>query len=1202
VAAPAQIGRFAVLRQLGAGAMGAVFLARHPGLDQLVAIKVLHDRDPEVVARFRREAEIMARIKDSRVVDVFEAGVHEGQLYLVMEYVEGRDLAEVLKERGSLPPAEAAGLVAEVARGVAAAHRAGVIHRDLKPANVLLDAALRPKVTDFGISSRAGKGRAHSLTETGVLLGTPAYMAPEQAMDARQVDARSDVYALGVILHECLSGQRAFKGASGLAVLAAVMEGDAAPLPSGLPEPLVEVVRVAMALEPDDRYSSAEILAEALEEAFSSPEAAPSRGGAVAVGVAAVLALGVMAGVALRPGSGPPTPAAATPGKSLPSETPPAATPVMTPVASAPAPSVSPAGFPESRTPAYFEAKVRFWKADLQTLRAEAERGHPAAFTRLARLALEGVSDWPPRKEAYEFLRRGAEAGDAEAAAIYGERLAALNDPAGPIWLEKAMEWGSPWALERHRSLEAAFEAAEASAKLGDPVAHGFLVEKALSSGDRALALERLEAATGYGIAQAHAKRAVLRRDTPSPDYKGSLEDFRVAVAAGLAEGLCGLARVYAQGLGDEEQNRALALSYVKRAEAAGYPWAKVERLFCTRTAAEREAVLLQLKDVPHRGDLVAQIGLYLLGHAKTPQQRRQVGKYLYESQPLLSLDARVPRVLGIMMASGFTLGDPGAPTRAQLFARATELGDIPGLYAYGDLLLLGAGGAELDVARGLALVERAAAAGLPQASNRLGEVYSGRVLTGVERDFGKAATYFRRAGDQGQPRARVFAAELLLGSENQEERTLGREVAIKAAAELRAKQGLPPAELSYGAVTHYLGEYAFGGGRGPAVAHWATLSRNEGHPAGFSLSGRLGRGMFPAPWGEVLAAYQRAAEGGDPEGICGLARCLIEGREVEVDMKRARALLDSIRTERPLWVALEDLRAAASEQKWEPWLSSLAKIKEVGAERLQPYQWGELALHALDLRSVLPEEHQARLNPQIPTFLLRARPSKSLNCRVIFFAARFVSRRKLAVQGPMGPAEQATTLYRRAASMGHPNAIFRFAQRLLTGVGTKKNVPGALELLESAGKQEVFEAWVTLGDLSREGVGVSKDAKEAERYYRQAAEAGLPVGCAKLGAALLERGELREGVEWVTKAKDLGDPHAEVLYAECLLWGEGVSADPKAALRILEKHVESPYALEVLSRAYTEGRGVEQDPARAKGYATRSKDLFRKLEESKRP
>jgi serine/threonine protein kinase len=200
---PEPIPGYEILGELGCGGMGVVYRARQVGLGREVALKVLGRAGlvSEAVARFRAEAEVMAAVKHPHVVHVIELGEHDGRPFIAMEYVPGGNLAGWIKARAPAPPWDAAALVAKVADGVAAAHEVGVVHRDLKPANVILDAAGEPKVTDFGLAKR----RSADLTATQAMMGTPAYVAPEQAaMRATFVGPPADVWALGVILYECV--------------------------------------------------------------------------------------------------------------------------------------------------------------------------------------------------------------------------------------------------------------------------------------------------------------------------------------------------------------------------------------------------------------------------------------------------------------------------------------------------------------------------------------------------------------------------------------------------------------------------------------------------------------------------------------------------------------------------------------------------------------------------------------------------------------------------------------------------------------------------------------------------------------------------------------------------------------------------------------------------------------------------------------
>jgi serine/threonine protein kinase len=213
--------RYVVTDMLGEGGMGAVYLARDVRLPQQVAIKVLRDRtnvDPTLVHRFRQEAEAASRINHDRVARVTDFGfMPDGRAYLIMEYVNGRTLREVLDERGTLPPAEAVSITSMVAEGLNAAHRLGIVHRDLKPENVMVvddaDGGMRVKVLDFGIAKVLEGNGSEGRTAPGFVIGTPQWMSPEQLL-GETLDGRSDIYALALLAFTMLTGERAFEGAN----------------------------------------------------------------------------------------------------------------------------------------------------------------------------------------------------------------------------------------------------------------------------------------------------------------------------------------------------------------------------------------------------------------------------------------------------------------------------------------------------------------------------------------------------------------------------------------------------------------------------------------------------------------------------------------------------------------------------------------------------------------------------------------------------------------------------------------------------------------------------------------------------------------------------------------------------------------------------------------------------------------------------
>jgi serine/threonine protein kinase len=265
---PRTFGDFELVRELGRGGMGVVYEARQQSLNRTVALKMVlrgelaseADR-----ARFRAEAEAAARLVHPNIVQVYEVGDVAGQPYFAMQYVPGRTLARRLAE-GPLSPQEAARLIAAVARAVDHAHQNGVVHRDLKPANVLLAADGTPKITDFGLAKLLDA--AGSLTQTGAIIGTPSYMAPEQARAEKQLGPAADVYALGAILYECLTGRPPFQAATALDTLLLVQEQDAVPprlLNPGVPRDLETVCLKCLEKSPSRRYPSAAALASDLE-------------------------------------------------------------------------------------------------------------------------------------------------------------------------------------------------------------------------------------------------------------------------------------------------------------------------------------------------------------------------------------------------------------------------------------------------------------------------------------------------------------------------------------------------------------------------------------------------------------------------------------------------------------------------------------------------------------------------------------------------------------------------------------------------------------------------------------------------------------------------------------------------------------------------------------------------------------------------
>ncbi|MCA9777356.1 MAG: serine/threonine protein kinase, partial [Candidatus Eremiobacteraeota bacterium] len=205
----ATIGRYHIIEELGRGGMGVVYHGHDPLLDRPAAIKILSQQlvgNPEAKERFLREAQGAARLNHPNIVTVHDFGMEEGLCYLVMELIEGSDLRRVIAE-GGLKPEQALALVPQICEALQYAHGKGVVHRDIKPENILLDSQGRVKIADFGIAKMTGEERDQRLTRSRAVIGTPQYMAPEQLERPLEVDHRADIYALGVVLYEMLTGE-----------------------------------------------------------------------------------------------------------------------------------------------------------------------------------------------------------------------------------------------------------------------------------------------------------------------------------------------------------------------------------------------------------------------------------------------------------------------------------------------------------------------------------------------------------------------------------------------------------------------------------------------------------------------------------------------------------------------------------------------------------------------------------------------------------------------------------------------------------------------------------------------------------------------------------------------------------------------------------------------------------------------------------
>src|ERR1700693_3972563 len=258
--------RYEILELLGQGGMGAVYKARDTELERLVALKLIRADlagNPEILRRFKQELILAREVTHRNVIRIFDLGQAKGFKFITMEFVEGRDLRAVIREKGKLSPEETVRIISQVCRALESAHAAGVVHRDLKPQNIMLDAKDRVYVMDFGI--------AHSLetpgmTQTGALMGTPEYMSPEQAKGLK-VDPRSDLFALGIIFYEMLTGISPYKAETALAtLLKRTQERPQSPaeVDPAIPKAISDVIMKCLEIDRDHRFSSAREILEVL--------------------------------------------------------------------------------------------------------------------------------------------------------------------------------------------------------------------------------------------------------------------------------------------------------------------------------------------------------------------------------------------------------------------------------------------------------------------------------------------------------------------------------------------------------------------------------------------------------------------------------------------------------------------------------------------------------------------------------------------------------------------------------------------------------------------------------------------------------------------------------------------------------------------------------------------------------------------------
>lgn len=312
--------RYRILRLIGEGGMGSVYEAEHVVVGRRVAVKLLHPemaRDTQIVSRFHNEARAAGSIGNEHIIEVLDFGKQPAP-YLVMEYLEGRSLSQLLEQEGPLSPSRAASLLIQVLEALEAAHAKGIVHRDLKPENVFLVRKHdrdHVKLLDFGISKlKTDDPKSSHLTQTGTILGTPYYMSPEQALGAKDIDHRTDVYSAGVILYECLTGRLPFAAENYNLLLVKIISEPPTPprtFRPDLPEPLEQITLKAMAQDRPLRFPSARAFADALQDFVAGRQTGvrfvPASPSDTAARIAAARERILAGGTAALPGAAPPT-------------------------------------------------------------------------------------------------------------------------------------------------------------------------------------------------------------------------------------------------------------------------------------------------------------------------------------------------------------------------------------------------------------------------------------------------------------------------------------------------------------------------------------------------------------------------------------------------------------------------------------------------------------------------------------------------------------------------------------------------------------------------------------------------------------------------------------------------------------------------------------------------------------------------------
>lgn len=737
-----RIGKFDLLRPLGRGGMGTVFLGRDPVLGREVAIKTIsmgaEGEQGELRQRFLREASLAARFSHPNLLTIYEFGEQEGILFIAMEFLKGVDLS-LLLERRLLGPRTVLELLAQVADGLSEAHQNGVIHRDIKPQNIRVlstPRGLLAKIMDFGIARSRMDGH---MTQTGAVLGTPYYTAPE-VLKGGAADPRADLWAVGVVLYQAISGRRAFEGDTPALILMKVLTEH--PSLDTVPESLRKVVSRALEKDPELRFQSAAELAAALRDHAQALPSEPAPELPVEL-------IGQDPSLLIPTGPGEDgSSAQAPPGTPRPA----APTRVQGPLTAETSPKALPQPWLEEGTEAeiLYHWGLRFMLGDglavdpqsaTRCFRKAADQGHAEAMHQLGELYLSGEGGLHDTQEALLWTRKAATLGSMEAMASLGAQLVKTADrrDEGLQWLHVAASGNVPLAL---RTLARIF--AEAPPEEGGKAEAARILRAAL-------ALDEPSACFALGC---WIRQGFVAAEDPG-EARRSLAR---AADFGMPEAMLELAED-CRGEGASAQDRAMAAEWLQKAAWKGHPKGM---LLMARAFRDGDGVPASPGQAAALFRQAAELGD---PEAMVERAWAMVRGEGVRAEPLVARDwfrraAEAGCVEAYMPTAQLYAGAEGLfEDRAEAlkwFRFASEAGDADAAAHIGQILEK-----QGDEAGALSWIQKAAEKGSPAALASLGRRY--RQGLGLPRDEARAGQCLRRAAEGGDRDGMLELADLLL-------------------------------------------------------------------------------------------------------------------------------------------------------------------------------------------------------------------------------------------------------------------------------------------------------------------------------------------------------------------------------------------------------------------------------------------------------